>query len=63
MRTPILSLAVLALVAVGCAASSSSGPAGAPGASSVPQHHLPTAAPWPPPKSTPYGGVTYDDPG
>ena len=63
MRTPILSLAVLALVVAGCAGSSSSGPAGAPAASSAPQHHLPTAAPWPAPAASPYGGVTYDDPG
>jgi Ca-activated chloride channel family protein len=63
MRTPILSLAVLALLVAGCAGSSSSGVAGAPGASSAPEHHLPTAAPWPAPESTPYGGVTYEDPG
>jgi Ca-activated chloride channel family protein len=62
MRTPILPLAVLALVVAGCGSASSS--QGYTGPSSVPQHHQPTAAPWPPePASTPYGGVTYEDPG
>ena len=62
MRTSILSLAVLALVVAGCAATSSSSQ-GLGGASSAPEHHQPTAVPWPAPASTPYGGVTYEDPG
>jgi Ca-activated chloride channel family protein len=62
MRTSILSLAVLALVVAGCAGTSSSSQ-GLGGASNAPEHHQPTAAPWPAPASTPYGGVTYEDPG
>jgi Ca-activated chloride channel family protein len=62
MRTPLLSLAVVAVVVAGCSSASSSQGYG-PGASSVPGHHQPTAAPWPEPASTPYGGVTYEDPG
>jgi Ca-activated chloride channel homolog len=63
MRTTILSLAVLALAMAGCGGSSSSGNSGAAAASSAPEHHQPTVAPWPAPVSTPYGGVTYEDPG
>ena len=63
MRTPILSLALLALVVGACGGSSSSGQSGAAGASSAPDHHQPTVAPWPEPIPTPYGGVTYEDPG
>lgn len=63
MRTSILSISLLALTVAGCAGTSSSGPSGAAAASSAPEHHLPTAAPWPAPVASPYGGVTYEDPG
>ena len=64
MRTPILTLAVLALAVAGCAGASSQRNApNPPAASSAPQHHQPTVPPWPEPVSTPYGGVTYEDPG
>ena len=63
MRTSILSISLLALAVAGCSATSTSGPSGAAAASSAPQHHLPTAAPWPAPVASPYGGVTYEDPG
>ena len=62
MRLSLLSLAGLALVVAGCAGASSASQGYAP-APSVVDHHLPTAAPWPEPASTPYGGVTYEDPG
>jgi Ca-activated chloride channel family protein len=61
MRTPILTLVVLALVAASCGGAASS--QGYAPAASAPAHHQPTAAPWPEPASTPYGGVTYEDPG
>jgi len=64
MRASLLSLAVLALLVAGCAGGSSSpGYPGAAGASSAPEHHQPTPQPWPEPAATPYGGVTYEDPG
>ncbi len=64
MRTPILTLAVLAVVVAGCSGASSQRNApDAPAASSAPAHHQPTVPPWPEPVSTPYGGVTYEDPG
>jgi Ca-activated chloride channel family protein len=62
MRRPLLSLAVLAVVAAGC----SGGPAASQGdvpAPPDPGHHQPTAVPWLEPDSTPYDGVTYEDPG
>ncbi len=60
MRKPLLSLAAVALVASGCSSSSSA----SYGTSerSDPGHHQPTAAPEQP-RSTPYDGVTYQDPG
>ena len=61
MRTPLLSLVAVALVASACSGASSTGYSGP---SSAPGHHLPTAAPWPgEPQPTPYDGVTYQDPG
>jgi Ca-activated chloride channel family protein len=63
MRKPLLSLAVAALLASGC------GSAYAPttnqgGAPVPPDHHYPTYPPQPAgPAATPYGGVTYQDPG
>jgi Ca-activated chloride channel family protein len=60
MRTPILPLAALALVVAGCGGAST-GYNGAASAPPDPGHHLPTVAPYP--ASTPYGGVTYEDPG
>jgi Ca-activated chloride channel homolog len=60
MRTPLLSLVAVALVASACSGASSTGN---PGPSSAPGHHLPTAAPWPgESEPTPYDGVTYQDP-
>ena len=51
----------LALVVAACGgAASSQGRGPAPSAF---DHHEATAAPWPEPASTPYGGVTYEDPG
>jgi Ca-activated chloride channel family protein len=63
MRTSILSLAALALVASGCAGTASSSQGYAPAPSAAPGHHQQTAAPWPQPASSPYDGVTYEDPG
>jgi Ca-activated chloride channel family protein len=61
MRTLLLSLALVTLVAGACGASSTSGGYVTP---PDPQHHNPTAPPAPPaPASSPYGGVTFDDPG
>jgi Ca-activated chloride channel family protein len=62
MRTPLLALAVIALVVAGCSGAASS-QGYAPGATFIPEHHQPTTEPWPRPASTPYGGVTYVDPG
>ena len=62
MRTPLLFLAGLSIVVAGCGGATS----GLPGQSAAPPdpgHHQPTVAPWPAPESTPYGGVTYEDPG
>ena len=63
MRTSILSLAALALVASGCAGTASSSQGYAAGPSVAPGHHQQTAAPWPQPAASPYDGVTYEDPG
>ena len=60
MRTPILSLAVLAVMVAGCG-SASTGTTGGASFVPAPEHHQPTVAPYPAP--TPYGGVTYTDPG
>ena len=61
MRTPLLSLVAVALVASACSGASSTGYSGP---SSAPGHHLPTAAPWPgEPHPTPSDGGTYQDPG
>jgi Ca-activated chloride channel family protein len=64
MRKPLLSLAVVALVATACSSSSSTS---APSGRSVPQAHAPSAAASaaPPayPQATPYDGVTYQDHG
>ncbi len=62
MRTPLLFLTGLALVAAGCVGATSSTP-GYAEAPPDPGHHQPTAMPWPAPASTPYDGVTFDDPG
>ena len=62
MRTPLLFLTGLALVAAACGGAAS----GTPGYAEAPPdpgHHQPTAMPWPAPESTPYDGVTFDDPG
>ena len=62
MRTPLLSLAVIALATAAC-----SGGTSGQGASSAPQppaHHQPTPAPYPfQPARTPDAGVTFEDPG
>jgi Ca-activated chloride channel family protein len=59
MRKPLLSLAVLALVASACGSSASSTGGYVPPPD--PQHHQQTSAPQP--AATPYDGVTYVDPG
>ena len=66
MRKPLLSLAAVALATVACSGGSSpySGGAGARVAPQPPAHHQPTYPPDPGrPAATPYGGVTYQDPG
>ena len=63
MRRPVL---LLAAVALGTAACSSSSGTQAPGRSSTADHYYPTPAPvYAPdvPPATPYDGVTYQDPG
>ena len=62
MRKPLLSLAAVALVASAC---SSSGLPASTYQAIDPGHHLPTYPPaYPPqPAATPYGGVTYQNPG
>jgi Ca-activated chloride channel family protein len=59
MRRLFLSLATVALVVGACGGSTSSG--GYNPAPPDPQHHNPTAAPRT--AASPYGGVTYEDPG
>jgi Ca-activated chloride channel family protein len=65
MRKLLLSVAVAALLASACSATS--GPTSNHGGASAapPDHHLPTYPPAQPPApaATPYGGVTYQDPG
>jgi Ca-activated chloride channel homolog len=61
MRTPLLSLAAIAIVASAC--SGSAGSSSYADASSAPGHHQPPP-PWPDePAPTPYDGVTFQDPG
>lgn len=62
MRTPLLFLTGLALVVAACGGATSGTPGDAE-APPDPGHHQPTAMPWPEPASTPYDGVTFDDPG
>ena len=69
MRKPILLLAAVALGTAACSSSgySASYPAYG-GATSAPDHHLATQPPYDPyepeqPPATPYDGVTYQDPG
>ncbi len=61
MRKPLLSLAAVALVASACSTSSYGGSPAA-GAVAPPQHHHETPAPAQP-ASSPYPGVTFQDPG
>ncbi len=63
MRTPLLFLAGLALVATACGGGASGASQGYAPAPPDPGHHQPTVEPWPDPVSTPYDGVTYEDPG
>jgi Ca-activated chloride channel family protein len=65
MRKTLLSLALLALVANACGGSASSTRGPNQGAAPPVDHHLPTYPPVQPPAPapTPYGGVTYQDPG
>jgi Ca-activated chloride channel family protein len=72
MRTPNLSLAALALAVVPLIAACSSGTSATypPSQAEPPAHHYPTPEPYPPYQpeptqaaSTPYDGVTYEDPG
>ncbi len=61
MRTPLLSLVAVALVASACSGAPTTGYADPP---PDPGHHRPTADPWPEePAPTPYDGVTYQDRG
>jgi Ca-activated chloride channel family protein len=61
MRTPLLSLAAVALVASACTGAASNGPAASAGA---PGHHQPPPPVYPEqPAASPYDGVTYEDPG
>lgn len=60
MRKLLLSLASAALLLTACSSSSMPNPSSGGGPTT--DHHLPTAAP-PQPVATPYGGVTYQDPG
>ena len=59
MRRLFLSLALVALVTGACGSTASSG--GYNAAPPDPQHRNPTSAPRP--AASPYGGVTYEDPG
>lgn len=61
MRKPLLSLVAVVLVAVGCGGTAASYPASG-NTPPDPGHHQPTAVPARP-DATPYGGVTYEDPG
>ena len=64
MRKLLLSVAVASLLASACSATSA--PTSNHGGATVapPDHHLPTYPPQPAvPAATPYGGVTYQDPG
>ena len=65
MRKLLLSLSAAALLASGCAGAATTAPmTGNGGPAVVPDHHLPTPYPQPAgPAATPYGGVTYQDPG
>jgi Ca-activated chloride channel homolog len=70
VRKLLLSLASVALLATACGSSASPVPRGGPAASMGPttDHHQPTPNPYDPPATpgpaqTPYGGVTYQDPG
>jgi Ca-activated chloride channel homolog len=63
MRTPVLSLAILALLAAGCSGGSTAGSSAGSAHQEPPAHHQPPPA-WPgEPEATPYDGVTYEDPG
>jgi Ca-activated chloride channel family protein len=61
MRKPLLSLCLVALIAGAC--SSSATPSGGRYVAPPPEHHQPTPAAPIEPGSTPYDGVTFQDPG
>jgi Ca-activated chloride channel family protein len=65
MRKPLISLALVALVA--CACGTAAGPtSGGASQAPPPQYHQPTpypVEPAPPAAATPYDGVTFEDPG
>jgi Ca-activated chloride channel homolog len=61
MRKPLLSAAAVALVVGACSSSAASYPPSG-NRPPDPEHHQPSAAP-PRPAASPYGGVTYQDPG
>jgi len=61
MRKPLLSLAVVAIVASGCA--SASAPTNGGYVAPPPEHHLATPPAQEVPRGTPYDGVTFQDPG
>ena len=64
MRKPSLSLAAVAVIVVACGGGTAAGPSYQADRPPDPGHHAPTARPWQPePASTPYDGVTYEDPG
>lgn len=62
MRKPLLTLVAVALVAAGCSSSAASSPASRGNTPPEPEHHRATPVPYQP-QATPYGGVTYEDPG
>ena len=61
MRKPLLSLAVVAVVASGCATASA--PTSGRYVAPPPEHHLETPPVQEVPRGTPYDGVTFQDPG
>jgi Ca-activated chloride channel family protein len=61
MRKPLLSLAVVAMVATGCA--SASAPTNGRYVAPPPEHHDQTPPVQEVPRATPYDGVTFQDPG
>ena len=63
MRTPLLALAAVALLTSACSGSAGSSTANGGPAPQPPAHHQPPPVYPEGPASTPYDGVTYEDPG